>query len=313
MSDLSLPMTQFWIGEEPSDQTVEVRKKQKAVSTWYNKYPSSNDLDIYEPEWSDRFLRWYRTSIVEHTTRISDIATNDTLKDLDWVGFFSEYPVAAVALWKVLQASYKLDEVICKVSGEATKAAREWQDMKPFEYLGSSAVETRWRKSLKILHAQFESETFEDQDEIVHRMCEMRCAVDALEDAWKELQTSWEFNLEGCRSKDLMLVRIRREITWRFSALDNAIKEDSTIEDRNDGRVKLSPKNRGRQSRTHSPPHPGQLQRQNSWQTYGRFFPSFSIDELARLTFPIAIFASENIWAIVLIALLILASILYRR
>lgn len=213
-----------------------MHKKQKAVSRWYDQNPSSSALDVYEPEWSDRLLQWYIASTLEHLIKVSDIASYGTLNNLDWVGLASENPVAAVALWKLLQASYQLDDVICIRSQEFIPAVQRWQKLKPFEYLSSSEVRARWTESLENLRTQFEA--FEDEDAIVHRMCEMRCAVDALENAWKELEASWAVNLAGYSSKDLMLTRIREAITWRFSTLNSAMKDDSTNVEEQDISVK---------------------------------------------------------------------------
>lgn len=211
-----------------SDPKLEIHKKQRAVSRWYDLNPSSTALDVYQPEWTERFSQWYRlASTVDHVTGVSEAVTRGSLNKLDWADFISDDPrvaVAAVALWKLLQKSYKLDVVICNRSKGSAQAIQGWQRLKPFEYLGSGTVQAQWKVSLENLRAEFEA--YQDEETVLHRMCEIREAVDALEEAWNELEISWASNLNWDSSKELMLAQIRQAVKWRFSKLNSAMKDD---------------------------------------------------------------------------------------
>ncbi|KAG4032282.1 hypothetical protein MFRU_007g01920 [Monilinia fructicola] len=201
--------------------TKQQRATQKAVSRWFDSHPSASSPDIYQPEWQDRIASWQKCTDNTPCSPASNTSHgfNQWLMELDFSKFFVEHPVAAISLWNLLQAFYGLDEAVCLDSN----AVVEWREMKPFAYLTAPKIEKKWRDSLKgfkrrILNHEISS------DDIIHRLYEMRCSVDKVEEVLAELKENFLDNLKDESFTLKMLDEIERAVIWRFNAIDNSLE-----------------------------------------------------------------------------------------
>ncbi|KAB8291328.1 hypothetical protein EYC80_010010 [Monilinia laxa] len=196
--------------------TKQQRATQKAVSKWFDSHPSANSPDIYQPEWRERIASWQKCT---SCSPASNTSHGQWLMELDFSKFFVEHPVAAISLWNLLQAFYGLDEAVCQDS----KAVVKWREMKPFAYLTARKVENKWRDSLRELKRRILDHRI-SSDEIIHRLYEIRCSVDKVEEVLAELKENFLDNLKDESFTPKMLDDIERAVNWRFNAIDNSLE-----------------------------------------------------------------------------------------
>lgn len=209
-------------GHNSVEIVQKLQQVQKAVSNWYDKNPSDNAPDVYMPEWSERIISYLGSSPDASPTKSAQNYVN--LEELQFSQFFLEHPIAATSLYNVLQAANGLDKAICGASLLSEQVVQEWSEMRPFEYINSERVKELWKSSLQEAKTKFTTGITEDA--FIIFMYDVRCGIDALEDAWAELKVSFEENLAGYSHCNTMLNQLSNSIAWKFAALDEAMKDD---------------------------------------------------------------------------------------
>jgi hypothetical protein len=213
--------------------------QQRAVYGFYERRNSDDASDIYSPEWFQRTKSFMeRFAAPDVRTTVTTLKSWAVVEDLDFGAFFLAHPIAAFALWRLLQASYELDRAVCGGSGGDDGASAEtqrelaaWQEMKPFPYLKSDAIRAKWSSALQRLKKEIECGALEG-DALVRALYSILCGVERLENAFVALQDSFSVNLKNLIYMDKMLDEIRDAVDSRCRMIVDVLKLDEN-EDEN--------------------------------------------------------------------------------
>jgi hypothetical protein len=200
--------------------------QQRAVYSYHDALQSDAADDIYSSEWFQRtksFFKQFARSNAQATT----LTTWEMVEDLDFGAFFLAHPVAAYSLWHLLQACYELDRVVCGSSPENLRVVESWESLKPFLYLKSKKVRTKWSKSLKLLKTEIEHGDLEGEP-LLRRLYDILCGVERLENSLADLKENFLANLKDMKFVDKMLEKIATVVEDRCCMIEDLLKlEDS--------------------------------------------------------------------------------------
>jgi len=200
--------------------------QQRAVYSYHEALHSNAADDIYSFEWFQRtksFFKQFARSDKQATT----LTTWEMVEDLDFGAFFLAHPVAAYSLWRFLQSCYKLDRVVCGSSREELRIVESWELLKPFVYLNSRRIRTKWSNSLKHLKKEIECGAL-GGDPLVRRLYDILCGVERLEDSLADLKENFSVNLKDMKFVDKMLKKIAKVVDGRCRMIADLLKlEDS--------------------------------------------------------------------------------------
>jgi len=180
---------------------VSIATQQRAVYNYHESLNSDEIIDIYSPEWQQRIASWhdwFKASVQDLT------GSSSSFEDIDFRVFFLAHPIAAFALWRLLQACYEIDRAVCGTSVEALDEIAEWQQLKPFRYLKSEEVRGRWMVELRLLKEQIE-EGYLVEEALKVRIYDILRGVERLEDAMAALEENFSVNLKGVADGEKML------------------------------------------------------------------------------------------------------------
>ncbi|KAI1460998.1 hypothetical protein F4805DRAFT_416232 [Annulohypoxylon moriforme] len=203
---------------------------QRDIFDWYEKCEYKYDAGaIFSPEWQDRLTEWGEES---NRYSMSDICENiksqeQNPEELELGHLFLAHPVAAFALWHVLQSCYELDMIICGTTMENRKSIAEWQKWRPFQYLLSRDIVCCWQDNMCGLLSEAESCTNKFQKEkIDQRLQRISQAIHALKEAIATLASVFEDSKEKLTYTFWILKVVEENVDKRWPQMANTQKED---------------------------------------------------------------------------------------
>ena len=99
--------------------------------------------------------------------------------------------------------------------------------MKPFIYLKSKKIRTKWSNSLQLLKKKIECGALEG-DPLVQRLYDILCGVERLENSLADLKENFSVNLKDMKFVDNMLEKVARVVDDRCRMIADLLKlEDS--------------------------------------------------------------------------------------
>jgi len=143
-----------------SDVISDLDFKQKRVFFWYEDNDTQNDGgEIYSAEWQQRVKEWadiVQKELIRKNRTLDEQVDSyrDRTTKLSHGLLFLAHPISTFALWYLLKACFTLDEIICGTSNENLEILKEWQDMRPLEYLASEAIKKEWQVNMVELASQ---------------------------------------------------------------------------------------------------------------------------------------------------------------
>lgn len=201
--------------------------QQRAVYSYHEALDSDAADDIYSIEWFQRTKSFFKQFAKQDAAHITTLTTWEMVEDLDFGAFFLAHPVAAYSLWHLLQACYDLDRAVCGSSQEELHMVEKWESLKPFVYMRSKKVQTKWSKSLKHLKKEIECGALQG-DLLVRRLYNILCGVERLQHSSAALADIFSINLKDMKFVDKMLDKVADVVDSRCSMIANLLKlEDS--------------------------------------------------------------------------------------
>lgn len=200
--------------------------QQRAVYSYHEALDSDAADDIYSFEWFQRTKSFFE-QYAKQDAHVTTLTTWEMVEDLDFGAFFLAHPVEAYSLWHLLQACYELDRVVCGSSQEELRLVASWESLKPFVYMRSKKVRTKWNKSLRLLKKEIECGALEG-DTLVRRLYDILCGVERLQNSAAALTDNFSANLKGMKFVDKMLDKVDDVVESRCSMITTLLKlEDS--------------------------------------------------------------------------------------
>jgi len=207
-------------------QDCDPTPQQRAVYSYHEALHSDAADDIYSFEWFQRTKSFFK-QFARSDAQATMLTTWEMVEDLDFGAFFLAHPVAAYSLWHLLQSCYELDRVVCGSSREELRIVESWESLKPFVYLKSKKIRTKWSNSLQLLKKKIECGALEG-DPLVRRLYDILCGVERLENSLADLKENFSVNLKDMKFVDKMLEKVDRVVDDRCRMIADHLKlEDS--------------------------------------------------------------------------------------
>jgi hypothetical protein len=221
-----------------------VATKQREVYDWYEARHSHDEVvDIYSPEWEKRINDWKsglekRECAQDAPSGLECLQTPDDLDGLEFAPFFFAHPIAAFALWQVLQACFEIDLAVGGANKEKRKRIKKWQEEdKPFAYLKAEKIRVMCEYELKELAKQISSantsvEVKLNGEVLKSRIFSIFGAVERLEKSMDSLQGN--FGKKFCDSKvgGNILSEVRKSVDDRCLMITNILKVDKAEQEK---------------------------------------------------------------------------------
>jgi hypothetical protein len=196
----------------PFVETYNPTPHQRLIYRFYDRKYSDDAKEIYSTEWFNLTRRFRK----EASPFPATLRTWDEIKRMDFASFFIAHPVAGFGLWRLLQACYALDKLVCF---EKDDVVVEWETWKPFEYLDSSEVEHIWKDCLLSHRAKIDNRSLHG-DTLIRWLYDSLCAFDRLETALANLKKNFKENMNGHLAE--RMANAASLMVWRKAAMFNA-------------------------------------------------------------------------------------------
>lgn len=196
----------------PFSENYDPTPHQRAIYRFYDQRYSDDADEIYSKEWFNLTRRFRKEANPSPKT----LRTWDEIKNMDFASFFIAHPVAGFALWRLLQACYALDRLVCCEIGDGV---REWETWKPFEYLESTEVEETWKHCLLRHRANIDDRTLRG-DRLILWLYDSLCAFDRLETAIASFEKNFKENMKGYLAE--RMTRTATIMVWTRTSMFNA-------------------------------------------------------------------------------------------
>lgn len=196
------------------DQELNPTPQQRKVHGFYDAQNSTDAEDIYSPEWFKLTQKFFSTYTIDKS-HPKMLKSWEMVEDLEFGQFFLAHPVAAYSLRQVLEACYRLDDVVCGTSPEMIQKITKWKNKKPFLYLRNKEVKNEWKKSLKSLTEQIKGGKLKGE-ELMNKLNDILAGVEKLEITSSSLKESFETNLNGYKFVDEMIMKVADAVEERI-------------------------------------------------------------------------------------------------
>ncbi|KAI1099463.1 hypothetical protein F4804DRAFT_321860 [Jackrogersella minutella] len=196
---------------------------QRNIFDWYEKNKYEIDAgSIFSPEWEGRLIKWGKefdgNSMPDICEKIKSHKQNP--QDLELGCIFQADPVAAFALWHVLQSCYELDRIIYGTTMQNRTTISEWLERRPFQYLLSEDIASCWQKNLSALLSEADSCTDKFQKENIHkRLQRISQATDVLNEHMATLGSVFEGRKEEPADTFWMVKVVQENVEKRWPAM----------------------------------------------------------------------------------------------
>jgi hypothetical protein len=190
--------------------------QQRAVWRFYESRNSDEADDIYSPEWYRRTLSFFEKFGRENNAP-EVLESWEMIQNLEFGPFFLSHPIAAYALWHMLQAFYELDRTVCGIYEEEVKIIEKWKDLPPFEYLNaknSKKIRVKWSKLLERMKKEIECGALEGEA-LISRLASILVAFQKVESAFNALKENFAENLSGMLFVDEMIKNVGKVVEER--------------------------------------------------------------------------------------------------
>jgi hypothetical protein len=176
-------------------------RQQRAVWRFYESRNSDEADDIYSSEWYERTVSFLK-KFARKNKAPKVLKSWEMIENLEFGPFFLSHPVAAYALWQMLEAFYDLDYVVCGTSEEALATIEQWKEVPPFIYLNTKRgkearnIRAKWADSLQQLKKEIECGDLEGE-ELISRLTNILVKVQKMERAFDAMKENFAESLKG--------------------------------------------------------------------------------------------------------------------
>jgi hypothetical protein len=184
---------------------------------FYESRNSDEADDIYSSEWYQRTVSFFEKFATENN--VPEVLDSwEMVENLEFGPFFLSHPIAAYALWHMLQAFYELDHaVVCGTSNEGVKIVEGWKELPPFAYLNaknSKKIRVKWSKSLERMKREIKCGALEGEA-LISRLANIFVLFQKLESACTAFEKNFSENLKGMMFVDEMIQNIGKVVQQR--------------------------------------------------------------------------------------------------
>ncbi|TAQ89281.1 hypothetical protein B7494_g2425 [Chlorociboria aeruginascens] len=208
--------------------------KQRNIFTWYEDNPHKDTRDICSPDagriftsnWHGRLMGWdadFGKKFGQDIQALYDRVDSykKAPEDLELGLFFLAHPISAFALWHVLRTCYKLDKRIC---GTSKNDITEWKSWRPFQYLLSTEIVSRWEINLDLFSSEVKpSANKSERAPVAMLLAAILEDLECLEQAFSTLMEAFKATQTGMPCPHWMLVFVRKGVNNRFRAIQEHI------------------------------------------------------------------------------------------
>jgi hypothetical protein len=226
-------------------------RQQRAVWRFYESRNSFEADDIYSPEWYQRTLSFFK-KFAGKSKKPKILGSWKMIENLEFGPFFLSQPIAAYALWHMLQAFYDLDHAVCGTSDDDVETIEKWKEIPPFVYLNTrngkegKKVRAKWNKSLEQMKKEIECGALEGEA-LISRLASILVAVKKMGEAFDAMKENFAENLNGMAFVDEMIEKVGVVVEERKQVIGDLLKSGdengaptSDTEASNDGIIGMS-------------------------------------------------------------------------
>jgi hypothetical protein len=226
-------------------------RQQRAVWSFYESRNSVEADDIYSPEWYQRTLSFFK-KFARKSKKPKILGSWKMIENLEFGPFFLSHPIAAYALWHMLQAFYDLDHAVCGTSDDNVEIIAKWKEIPPFVYLNTrkgnagKKIRAKWNESLKQMKKDIECGALEGEA-LISRLASILVADKKMGEAFDAMKENFAENLNGMAFVDEMIEKVGAVVEERKQVIGDFLKSGdengaptSDTEASNDGKMGMS-------------------------------------------------------------------------
>lgn len=204
--------------------------QQRSIYRYHDAQDSDQADDIYSRAWYKR-TRAFLDQFADQYSDPTILKSWEMIEELNFGAFFLAHPIAAYAFWSMLKASFELDTTVCGTLPD-DESPLDNINFRPFVYLRSEEIRSKWETSLKSLRSEISSGSLTG-DAMVRKIYDILAGVEDLQQSLAVLEDSFAENLTDMEFVDKMLEEAESAAEERFQMIERYLNFDNRKRTRN--------------------------------------------------------------------------------